>query len=243
MNYKIALGIYVFIIVAMSALFVYKPYAEQISVNPSYSTPISAEIISEEDFEELIATEQQRADAVAVATQLVAADSIGEQNINAAKEANLKIAALGDSTSEKKLFEVQEILNPDTLLLKDFGVVRLIGVNSPNQKQTGVIQECFAHEAVLHAQNLFREHKVYLEFDERYRIDQHGRTLAYVYLDDGRLYNEEMISLGYMFTFKDYYHAKAGKFSSAENNAIIEDQGLWQRSTCNGKILKLYRWK
>src|SRR5436189_566692 len=82
----------------------------------------------------------------------------------------------------------------DTLWLSGIGKVRLIGVDTP--EVYGKV-ECYGHEASAFAERLLPPgtHVRYrLGVDPR---DRYGRALAYLYLDDGRMFNELLAEDGY----------------------------------------------
>jgi micrococcal nuclease len=61
----------------------------------------------------------------------------------------------------------------------------LIGIDILETKDPRKPVQCFGVEASNRAKELLSGKKVYLEFDTANRIDKYGRTLVYVYHQDG----------------------------------------------------------
>ncbi len=94
--------------------------------------------------------------------------------------------------------------------------------------------QCFGKESLNRAKELLSGKKVWLEFDPANRIDKYGRTLAYVYREDGYFYNKEMIREGYAHSYTKYPHPKMEEFNLAQQEARNAKRGLWAENTCNG---------
>jgi micrococcal nuclease len=96
--------------------------------------------------------------------------------------------------------------------------------------------QCFGREASARAHRLLDGQAVRLEYDATQgRLDKYGRTLAYVRMGDGRLYNEVMIADGYAheYTYAIPYRYQS-QFVAAERAARAGDRGLWSPTTCAG---------
>ena len=63
---------------------------------------------------------------------------------------------------------------------------------------------------------------------ECYGEDGYGRTLAYVYLPDGRCLNEIIIRYGCGLAPGRYRHARRGEFMEIEQSARQEQRGFWK---------------
>ena len=68
---------------------------------------------------------------------------------------------------------------------------------------------------------------VRLEHDEGAGRDRYGRTLAYVYLDDGTLLNLEIIKQGYGHAYTHYPFKYMEEFRAYEREARESNRGLW----------------
>lgn len=159
---------------------------------------------------------------------------IEQQTLEVAKQANLAIAPLGNNTQNQKLFDVISVVDGDTIKVSELGTLRLIGMDTPETKDPRKPVQCFGVEASNRAKDLLNGKKVYLEFDPSNRIDKYGRTLAYVYREDGYFYNKEMVKDGYANSYTKYPHPKMDEFNQVAKEARENQRGLWSPSTCNG---------
>src|SRR4051795_2784745 len=114
----------------------------------------------------------------------------------------------------------------DTLWLSGIGKVRLIGIDTP---EVFGQSECFGREA-----SAFAERILPPGTHVRYRLgvdprDRYGRALAYLYMDDGRMFNELLAERGYATPLTippnvDY----ARRFVAAAKRAREAGRGLWR---------------
>jgi len=89
---------------------------------------------------------------------------------------------------------VARIGDGDTIALEHLGVVRLLGIDAPQADTRPA--ECFADAATAGARDLLAPGsavRVTLGAPAR---DTFGRALAYVWTDDGRLANDELLARG-----------------------------------------------
>ncbi|MGD9855683.1 MAG: thermonuclease family protein [Planctomycetaceae bacterium] len=126
--------------------------------------------------------------------------------------------------------KVARVVDGDTLLLESGHRVRLIGVDTPETKHPDRPAEPLGPEASRFTSELIGEGEgeVRLEFD-RERRDQYRRLLAYVFLPDGRLLNEEIIRAG-LSEAKTYFPFRSDRqrqFTAAEAAAKAEHLGIW----------------
>ncbi len=70
--------------------------------------------------------------------------------------------------------------------------------------------------------------RVRLEYD-RERQDKYGRTLAYVYLEDGTFLNAEIIRQGYGFAYTQFPFKYLEEFRKLEREAQEAGRGLWRK--------------
>jgi micrococcal nuclease len=135
---------------------------------------------------------------------------------------------------DKKLFMVTNVVDGDTIKISELGTLRLIGIDTPETRDPRKPVQCFGREASNKAKELLSNKRVYLEFDPANRIDKYGRTLAYVYREDGLFYNAEMIKQGYAHSYVIFPHPKLEEFNQYQREARDNNRGLWAENTCNG---------
>lgn len=102
--------------------------------------------------------------------------------------------------SELNKYQVISVTDGDTFKIDYNGEekkVRLIGVDtpesvSPNKEKNNN----YGKEASNYTKEKLAGQYIYLEFDVQ-QTDKYGRFLAYVYLEDGTMYNKELLEKGY----------------------------------------------
>jgi micrococcal nuclease len=136
-------------------------------------------------------------------------------------------------------FRVVKVVDGDTIKVAHGGTetVRLIGIDTPEVVDPRQPVQCFGREASAHAHHILDGTSVSLEYDaSQGRRDRFGRTLAYVRLADGRLFNEMMIADGYAFEYTyDLPYRYQASFQKAERGARAAQRGLWAPTTCAGR--------
>jgi endonuclease YncB( thermonuclease family) len=130
------------------------------------------------------------------------------------------------SGSPQKLYRVLRVVDGDTLEIEGIGQVRLIGVDTPELYHPLKPVQYYAKEASEFVRNLVGQSMVRVEYDQE-KTDKYGRTLAYVYLEDGRCLNEEIIKNGYGFAFTRFAFKSLIKYKTLEAQAGQKGLGLW----------------
>jgi micrococcal nuclease len=144
------------------------------------------------------------------------------------------------ATPAPDLVPVVAVVDGDTLkvsLNNTIQTVRLIGIDTPEVVDPRTPVQCFGREASARAKELLTGARVRLEQDPTQDSrDKYGRLLAYVWLQDGRLLNRELIAQGFAheYTYALPYQYQAS-FKDAERQAREQGLGLWSPETCNGQ--------
>ncbi|MCZ6514559.1 MAG: thermonuclease family protein [Acidobacteria bacterium] len=120
------------------------------------------------------------------------------------------------------------VIDGDTILLERGERVRLIGVDTPEIAHPQGPEEKFGKEASAFTERLAEGKPVRLEFG-REREDAYGRTLAYVYLEDGTLLNAELIRQGLGTAYTRYPFRFEEEFIRLEQEARQNGRGMWAR--------------
>ena len=150
---------------------------------------------------------------------------------DAIKTDSAKIA----QTQNKKLYQILEVVDGDTVKISEIGTLRLIGIDTPETKDPRKVVQCFGKEASENAKKLLSGQKVWLEFDEsKSKTDKYGRTLAYIFREDGYFYNLEAVKNGFAHSYREYPHPKLDEFNLAEKQAREGKIGFWADNTCQG---------
>ena len=135
---------------------------------------------------------------------------------------------------------VVRVVDGDTVdVLLDEGPrerLRLIGMDTPELYDSRTPVQCFARESSARARELLDGQRVAIEGDPSQDTrDRYGRLLAYVWLEDGKMFNLAMIAEGYAheYTYRFRYIYQS-QFKEAERQARENQLGLWSPDTCNG---------
>ena len=121
---------------------------------------------------------------------------------------------------------VERVVDGDTIIVRDVGRVRLIGVDTPETVHPGRPVEFFGREASAFTKRLVDGKRVRLEYDQQ-RTDRYGRTLAYVHLPDGTFVNAEIIRRGYGHAYTRFPFKHLERFRGLERDARRAGRGLW----------------
>lgn len=121
---------------------------------------------------------------------------------------------------------VVRVVDGDTLLLDGNERVRLIGVDTPESVDPRRPVEVFGKEAAAFTRRLAEGKRVRLAYDQQL-TDRYGRTLAYVYLEDGTFLNAEIIRQGYGHAYTRFPFYYADEFLEYEREARAARRGLW----------------
>ena len=146
-------------------------------------------------------------------------------HIESYKSGNVKYA-------NDEYYSVKKIVDGDTFWIDDGsekGIkIRLIGVDAPESRKTGRKEiGYYGEEAKKFLSQLIATKMVRLEYDVG-RKDRYGRTLAYVYLEDGTFVNAELVKQGYAMVMTVPPNVKyAELFIKLQQQAKEKKLGLW----------------
>lgn len=134
---------------------------------------------------------------------------------------------------------VSWIYDGDTLQVENIGKVRLLGIDTPESKDSGrdgyylkrhKISRKKLRSIAKQAKKFNIRHvknkQVRLEFDQD-KTDKYGRKLAYIYLPDGRMLNQLLLEKGLAFVFRRFDFKYKKDFLKTEKEAQLTQQGLW----------------
>jgi micrococcal nuclease len=100
--------------------------------------------------------------------------------------------------------------------------IRLIGIDAPETKPL----RCYSRQSAQALRALVLNKMVTLEADEVDK-DRFGRLLRYVYLEDGRMVNEEMIKGGFATTLLIDNDKYLDRLTVAQEEAQAASAGMW----------------
>jgi len=132
-------------------------------------------------------------------------------------------------------YEVVRVIDGDTLVVAPNPFpqsasgdrIRLLGVDTPESVHPTKPVERFGREAAAFTRRLCEGRRMRLEFEPGNTQDRYGRTVAYVFLDDGTLVNAEIIRQGYGYAYSRFPFARMEEFRALEAEARTARRGLW----------------
>ncbi len=130
---------------------------------------------------------------------------------------------------------VTRLVRGDTMEVDGVGVVRMIGIETPDGKAPREVYGAHGQQSLAFAEKTLLNQDVRLEFDPAYQSDQNkddkGQTLAYVYTRDGLMVNGEMIKRGYAMVQATEQFRLIDDFRSYERDAMQAMRGVWGLDT------------
>lgn len=149
----------------------------------------------------------------------------------------LVIALLNQNSLKKAeriqpgLYSIKEFVDGDTIVVNMNGyaeTIRLIGVDTPETHKPNTPVQCYGPVAAAYTKQLIGSNRVRLQADPLdTNRDRYGRLLRYVYLPDGTMVEEKLISGGYGFAYTSFPFQKKDSFKSLEDQAKTAGRGLW----------------
>lgn len=140
----------------------------------------------------------------------------------------LMITPWAPAQDSKGPFQVQRVVDGDTIVLADGRRIRYIGINTPERG------EPFWREAKDYNVRKVGGKVVTLEFGPL-REDKYGRTLAYVFVG-GEMVNAQLLQAGWAHLFVlepiHYYHT----FRRLQEEARAEGVGIWGKNGFTGPL-------
>jgi micrococcal nuclease len=134
-----------------------------------------------------------------------------------------------DEVPEKRL--VVRVIDGDTIVVSPNEKVRLIGVDTPETVHPNKAVQCFGKDAKDFTRSMVEHRTIRLVLDETNRVrnhkDRYGRTLAYVYFDDGTMLNAELIRRGFGHAYTRFPFRHVVEFRQLERLARSRAVGLW----------------
>ena len=197
----------------------------------SITTQNVPETVSQSDTQKVQDTSEP-SDSIDNKKEIVSVDT------NTAK-ANEVPVSTQQKSDQSPLYSVVSVVDGDTVKLSIDGTtktIRLIGLDTPETVDPRKPVQCFGKEASNKAKELLTGRSVRIEVDaSQGTLDKYGRTLGYIFRDDGLFYNKYMIEQGFAheYTYNIPYKYQS-EFKAAEKSARENQRGLWSPDTCNG---------
>jgi micrococcal nuclease len=141
--------------------------------------------------------------------------------------------AAPSGAEEVTWYTVTRVVDGDTFWVENGSgkglKIRLTGVDAPEPRNSGrKLKGYFGSESSVYLARLIDGRKVRLEYDVS-RYDRYGRTLAYVYLDDGTFVNADLVKKGYATVMTIPPNVRySDEFVKLAEKARKQKRGLWK---------------
>ncbi|HET9850748.1 MAG TPA: thermonuclease family protein [Candidatus Saccharimonadales bacterium] len=133
--------------------------------------------------------------------------------------------------SQPGFYSISHFIDGDTIAVNMNGqieTIRMIGVDTPETHRPNTPVQCFGPEAASYTKSLIGDNRVRLQADPLdTNRDRYGRLLRYVYLPDGTMVEDKLISQGYGFAYLDFPFSQKARFASEQSAAQVKRAGLW----------------
>ena len=144
------------------------------------------------------------------------------------------LAPLNTPASSEFVWLVTKVVDGDTIWVEGEGErlkVRLIGVDTPETVHPTKGVECYGPESSDFAKDILAGTQVAIVTDaSQGEVDKYGRTLAYVFLPEGQLFQELLVSGGYAYEYTfDQPYKYRDHLVDAEEQARLNGAGLWTK--------------
>jgi len=139
-----------------------------------------------------------------------------------------------EQATDSSLARVVKVIDGDTLVVSvqdQIEIIRLIGVDTPETVHPTKGVECFGPEASRFTKSVLKKGAVVRLVRDNEPRDRYQRLLVYLFLGDGRLFNELLVDKGMARTLSiEPNTAYAKMLANHEARARINRAGLW--SSC-----------
>ncbi|MBX4199648.1 thermonuclease family protein [Candidatus Saccharibacteria bacterium] len=133
------------------------------------------------------------------------------------------------------LYSVAHFVDGDTIDVNMDGrteTVRFIGVDTPETHRPNTPVQCYGPEAAAYTKSIIGSSKLRLQADPLdTNRDRYGRLLRYIFLQDGTLVQEKLVSEGYAFAYTQFPFQKKQQFVDEQAQAKAAKKGLWGACT------------
>ena len=139
----------------------------------------------------------------------------------------MEMTTVAEAGPSKQSVVVDKALSGDTVQLKGGKILKYIGVEAYRLESKVDLARDYAQKALNFNAALVNAKKITVEWDNRIRDDQ-NRLLGYVFLEDGRFVNQELLAAGQAKSRVVAPNRRyAALLRAAEDAAKKEKRGLW----------------
>jgi len=125
---------------------------------------------------------------------------------------------------------LSRIVDGDTIIVDDDLRVRLVGVDTPETKHPTKPIQKFGLESSAFARDFFGDEKKVCLIEDPIgdKVDKYGRTLSYVFLEDGRDLTVELLKAGLARGYFAFPFSRKEEFKFLEQQAKEKKLNIWE---------------
>ncbi len=165
---------------------------------------------------------------------LISFSVFGEQSLY--KKSNKELDLLESTV-------IKRVIDGDTVKTVDDKTIRILGVDTPEINWDKGTADFYGYKALEFTKNKLLNEKVYLEYDKE-KSDDYSRTLAYIYLNNGQLFNNQLLEKGYAHLMIVGPNNKYEKeFKQTVKKAREKSLGIWNRLNQLEEKLPIISWE
>ncbi len=141
---------------------------------------------------------------------------------------SIQLLYLGVAEAENRWATVKYVIDGDTVVLCSGEIIRYMGINAPEiAHEPGGHDEPFGRKALQKNRLLVEGKRVRLELGPE-KQDRFGRGLAYIFLPNGTMVNEQLVRNGLAYVCASSFNIPYfRRLLDAQRYAIQHSEGLW----------------
>lgn len=126
--------------------------------------------------------------------------------------------------------KLERAIDGDTIVTGKSGKIRLIGINTPEVKSPYTEEERGGPEASAKIRNILQDVKKVCLIHDKIgdQVDKYGRSLDYVFLEDGTDINAEMVRTGFARWYPRFPYERKAEFKKYQTEAKEKKLELWE---------------
>ena len=155
---------------------------------------------------------------------------------------NSGLKVSNDNLKSLKTTVIKKIIDGDTIKASNGETIRLIGVDTPEIFWDKGTAEFYGYKAMKFTRKNLLNKKVYLRYGQKKR-DDYGRVLAYIYLENGELFNIKLLNSGYAHLMTVAPNTKyLDNFTNEVVKSRAEGSGIWSQIKQLEKEIPVVSW-
>ncbi|MCG2634523.1 MAG: thermonuclease family protein, partial [Gammaproteobacteria bacterium] len=138
-----------------------------------------------------------------------------------------------DPIAEEQWVQVTHVTDGDTIAIgrgNQYQTIRLIGIDTPETVHPDRPVQFYGPEASAFTKYQLDGARIRLGFEPGQHYDRYGRLLAYVYTEDGTLFNALLVQQGYARVIAPQPFRHYQTFKAYERAAKQQRLGIWGKN-------------